>query len=140
MLAKLEGCEILGLSPFISLVHFGLTAYYLTYSDNTANHDKRPAYAELERKYVNRHPVYKSLTSMNKSHITRACYSSRRPCCEYHTSHLAAIHLSRFAVNKRHTFVPASATLKLSEAVINTLPFAEHYTSVECLVPSSLVW
>lgn len=140
LLAKPEGCEILGISAFIFLAYFGLTTYYLTYSDNIANHDKRPAYAELERKSVNRYPVYKSLTSMNKSHITRACYSSRRPCCEYHTSHLAAIHLSRFAMNKRHTFVPASATLKLSEAVINTLPFVEHHTSVECFIPSSLVW
>lgn len=51
--------------------------------------------AELELKYVSRHLVYKSLTSINKSHITHACYSSPRSCREYHTSYLAAIYLSR---------------------------------------------
>lgn len=84
---------------------------------------KEQSYSELELKYVNRQLAYKSLTSMNKSHIIHSCYSSPRTCCEYHTSHLAAIHLSRFAVNERHTFVPVSAILKLSEAAINTMPF-----------------
>lgn len=51
-------------------------------------------------------PINLLLVCMNKSHLT-----------------VPTIHLLGFAVKKRLTFVPAAATSKISNAVINNVAF-----------------